>query len=72
MDSELHVFFTCKNAIVSVLLVYRLLVLSCEEKEDEDEVNPRRIEAENKLRNIQIALQSDQLKDIKTSDMVVQ
>ena len=68
--SELHVFFTCKNAIVSILLVYRLLILSCEE-DDDDELNPQRIEAENKLRNIQIALQSDQLMEVKTIDMIV-
>jgi len=68
--SELHIFFTCKNAIVSVLLVYRSLVLSCSPTESEEELLDR-TEGEAKLRNIQRALETMKLKDIEATNMYV-
>ena len=60
MTSEMHIFFTCKNAIVSLLLVYRLLILSCHGS-DNDDVDLMRLEAANKLHNIQMAMTKEDL-----------
>ena len=54
--SEMHIFFTCKNAIVSILLVHRLLILSCGEKEAE--TDRHREEVETKLRNIRQTIEN--------------
>lgn len=35
--SEMHVFFTCKNFLVVLLLVYRLLILNCEGVDKDDD-----------------------------------
>ena len=57
--SEIHIFFTCKNAIVSVLLVYRLLILTC--KGEDEEIDWFREDAAYKLKNVQIAILSTHL-----------
>ena len=59
VTSEMHIFFTCKNAIVSLLLIYRLLILSCHGKDEEQDFG--REEAAHKLHNIQMAMQMDDL-----------
>lgn len=59
VTSEMHIFFTCKNAIVSLLLIYRLLILSCN-GHDEDEDFTRE-EAATKLHNIQTAMRMEEL-----------
>ena len=35
--NELHIFFLCKNAIVSILLVYRIIILSSKDDTDSDD-----------------------------------
>ena len=60
ITSEMHIFFTCKNAIVSLLLIYRLLILSCHAREDKDDDYTRE-EAAHKLHNIQMAMTMDDL-----------
>ena len=54
ISSEMHIFFTCKNAIVSILLVYRLLILTC--REEEDDGIYQREAAATKLHNVQLAI----------------
>ena len=67
--SEMHIFFTCKNAIALCLLVYRLCILTCkgeDEEETEEEVYAAR------LQNVQQAVYSDQITKagaIQLSDM---
>ena len=53
ISTEMHIFFVAKNAIVCVLLVYRLLVLSCS-GEDEEETFHREDDAW-RLKNVQLA-----------------
>ena len=55
ITSEMHVFFTCKNILVLLLLVYRLLILNCNGV-DED-VDLSREDAYSKLANVQQALE---------------
>ena len=56
ISSEMHIFFTCKNAIVSVLLVYRLLILTCKEERNDNEDLYEREAAATKLQNVQLAI----------------
>ena len=56
ISSEMHIFFTCKNAIVSVLLVYRLLILTCKEEKNDNEDLYEREAAATKLQNVQLAI----------------
>lgn len=67
--SEMHIFFTCKNAIVCILLIYRLLILSCSENEKDNEID--RVGAESKLKNIQRAIENMKLSDIEATKMYV-
>jgi len=62
VSSEMNIFFTCKNAIVSLLLVYRLLILSCRGTDEEDVLD--REEAATKLHNIQMAMQMNEFKPL--------
>lgn len=57
--SEMHIFFTCKNAIALSLLMYRLCILTCS---GEDEVINEHQENEWRLQNVQQAVHSDQFK----------
>ena len=52
--SEMHIFFTCKNAIVSILLVYRLCILTCRGEDTETDLFKE--EAAAKLHNVQMAI----------------
>ena len=52
MTSETHLFYTCKNFLVTVLLVYRLYILKTSE-EDAPQVCEREIEVYGKLRTLQ-------------------
>lgn len=52
--SEMHIFFTCKNAIVSILLVYRLCILTCRGEDMETDLYKE--EATAKLHNVQMAI----------------
>ena len=57
IDSEMHIFFTCKNAVIVLLLVYRLLILNCSGQDEEIAVI--REEAAAKLRNTQQAIKDE-------------
>ena len=57
INNEMHIFFTCKNAIALCLLVYRLCILTCN---GEDEIEDERYEQESRLQNVQQAVYSDQ------------
>eukprot|EP00111_Clytia_hemisphaerica_P017541 TCONS_00051929-protein len=59
--SEMHIFFTCKNAIVSVLLVYRLLILTC--RGEDIETDLYREEAAAKLHNVQLAIMATHIEE---------
>ena len=59
ISSEMHIFFTCKNAIVSILLVYRLCILTC--RGQAVEIDWYREEASAKLHNVQLAILSTSL-----------
>lgn len=59
VTSEMHIFFTCKNAIALSLLMYRLCILTCS---GEDEVYDEHRENEWRLQNVQQAVHSDQFK----------
>jgi len=61
VTSEMHIFFTCKNAIVSILLVYRLCILTC--RGEDEETNWHREEAASKLKNVQLAILSTHIED---------
>ena len=67
--SEMHIFFTCKNAIVSLLLVYRLLILSCSGKDEA--VMLDREDATTKLHNIQLAMELQEMKDYDLTNILV-
>ncbi|KAJ7394669.1 hypothetical protein OS493_000490 [Desmophyllum pertusum] len=54
--SEMHIFFTCKNAIALSLLVYRLCILTCS-GEDEEDIEHQ--EQESRLQNVQQAVLSE-------------
>ena len=62
VDSEMHILFMCKNAVIIILLVYRLLVLDCNNNcngaADSDDVieAQRREKSEARLRNTQRAV----------------
>ncbi|XP_048581434.1 transmembrane protein 26 [Nematostella vectensis] len=57
--SEMHLFFTCKNAIALSLLMYRLCILTCSGEDEEFDENRER---ESRLQNVQQAVHSDQFK----------
>lgn len=69
VSSEMHIFFTAKNAFVSILLVYRLLILSCSGTDEESMWH--REEAEARLQNIQVAMDDLMVNDA-TSKLYVQ
>lgn len=56
VSSEMHIFFTCKNAIALSLLVYRLCILTCT---GEDEQDNEHEEQESRLQNVQQAVLSE-------------
>lgn len=56
VTSEMHIFFTCKNAIALSLLVYRLCILTCT-GEDEEDIEHQ--EQESRLQNVQQAVLSE-------------
>lgn len=70
VSSEMHIFFTCKNAIVSLLQIYRLLILSCHGRDEVDDDLDRE-DASTKLHNIQVAMELNQIRDIKLADVSV-
>ena len=59
--SEMHIFFTCKNAIVAILLVYRLCILTC--RGEDKETDLYREEAAAKLHNVQMAIMATHIKE---------
>ena len=59
ISSEMHIFFTCKNAIVTTLLVWRLLILTCKEDTVVEDDGHQREEAATKLHNVQLAVYGD-------------
>lgn len=54
--SEMHIFFTCKNAIALSLLVYRLCILTCSGDDEEDVEHQQQ---ESRLQNVQQAVLSE-------------
>lgn len=54
--SEMHIFFTCKNAIALSLLVYRLCILTCSGEDEEDIEHEQQ---ESRLQNVQQAVLSE-------------
>ena len=54
IHTEMHMFFTCKNFLVMLLLIYRLLVLSCTGVDEE--VDWSRESANVRRRNVQNAI----------------
>merc|ERR1712048_840769 len=54
INTQMHIIFMTKNAIVCAILVYRLCVLTC--KREDEEVELERAKASTKLRNVQIAM----------------
>lgn len=54
--SEMHIFFTCKNAIALSLLVYRLCILTCSGEDEEDVEHQQQ---ESRLQNVQQAVLSE-------------
>ena len=60
VDSEMHIFYTVKNAISLALLVYRLCILTCKGEDGEDDVFET---DEDKLRNVQVAIIGTHYKD---------
>lgn len=62
VDSEMHIFYTVKNAISLALLVYRLCILTCKGEDSEEDVFEK---DENKLRNVQIAIVGTQYIDYR-------
>ena len=56
VTSEMHIFFTCKNAIALSLLVYRLCILTCS-GEDEEDID--HLHQEARLQNVQQAVLSE-------------
>ena len=63
VDSEMHIFYTVKNAISLALLVYRLCILTCKGEDEEDDVFET---DEDKLRNVQVAVIGTKYKDFQT------
>lgn len=62
--SEMHIFFTCKNAIVVILLVYRFCILTCR---GHDVVSDwYREDAATRLSNVQMAVYSTELTETAT------
>lgn len=55
LSSEIQIFFICKNAIVSILLIYRLLVLSCYGVDEESKWHCEDVEA--RIYDIQFGLE---------------
>lgn len=69
ISSEMHVFFMCKNSMMSLFLVYRLLILSCHGK---DEVSMwHREENQVKLHNVQIAMNAFKLESMDMEHVLV-
>lgn len=66
----MHIFFTCKNAIVSVLLVYRLLILTC--KGEDEEIDWFKENAAYRLKNVQIAILSAHLEEKELHNFLVE
>ena len=66
--SEMHIFFTCKNILIVILLIYRLLVLSCSGEDAEE--STFREEAGTKLRNIQLAIMEDK-QDVTRDESII-
>lgn len=62
VDSEMHIFYTVKNAISLALLVYRLCILTCKGQDEEDDVFET---DEDKLRNVQVAVVGIQYKNFR-------
>lgn len=62
VDSEMHIFYTVKNAISLALLVYRLCILTCKGEDEEDDVFEK---DEDKLRNVQVAVVGTQYKNFR-------
>ena len=58
--SEMHIFYTVKNAISLALLVYRLCILTCKGQDEDDDVFET---DEDKLRNVQVAIVGTQYKE---------
>lgn len=61
VDNEMHIFYTCKNAISLALLIYRLCILTC--KGDDNDDGFYNEADENKLRNVQVAIVDTNYKD---------
>lgn len=54
VDTEMHILFLIKNAMVCVLLIYRLCILTC--KADDAEESLMKEAAASKLHNVQLAI----------------
>lgn len=67
--SEMHIFFTCKNAIVSILLVYRLCILTCRGEDHEDDFYHE--DATWRLNNVQLAVLSSFIESEQTNKLYV-
>lgn len=70
VTSEMHIFFTCKNAIVSILLVYRLCILTC--RGEDVETNWYKEEAAAKLHNVQLAIMAVHMEEEQVNKIRVQ
>lgn len=70
VTSEMHIFFTCKNAIVSILLVYRLCILTC--RGEDKETDSYHEEAAAKLHNVQLAIMATHLMQEQRHNIRVQ
>jgi len=59
MYSQMHLLFLGKNAFVCIIIVYRLCILTCQRRDDdEEELNHEK--ASTKLRNVQVAMRAAQ------------
>lgn len=54
VNTEMHILFLAKNAMVCTLLVYRLCILTC--RADDAEEQLKKDEAASKLHNVQLAV----------------
>lgn len=68
--NEMHIFFTCKNAIVAVLLVYRLCVLTC--RGVDKDIDYYQEDAAWKLNNVQLAVVSAYIEPGQTRNIRVE
>lgn len=70
INTEMHMLFLIKNAMVCTLLIYRLCILTC--KSDDAEQSLMKEEAASKLHNVQLAvmagniMRSSQRRTVKT------